>query len=356
MRKAKRQINEKASELGFDVCRFTTAAAPLTAKHFQDWLQSGSHGTMGYLERNAAKRIDPQLVLPGARSVVCVAASYHVASEPDSAVTAAHDFKGKGIVARYARFQDYHDAMGRQLEILSHFISQVTNGNAQSLWYVDTGPVLEREFAQRAGIGFVGKHTNVISRQFGNWIFLGEILTTAEFEGDAAEPNRCGSCSRCLQACPTRAFDGPFRLDARRCISFLTIENRGPIPPEMRPLLGNRIFGCDDCLEACPWNRFARQGHLMRRHYRKHFNPIELLELVQIDEAAFKTRYQHTPIYRAKHSGLLRNVIVALGNTGEPEAIPLLRRHCNSPNTMIAEHAWWAIQAISQRLHLHPPG
>jgi epoxyqueuosine reductase len=252
-------------------------------------------------------------------------------------------------VARYAQYADYHDVLGRQLKQLSAFIDWVSDRKVRSLWYVDTGPVLERDFAQRAGLGFVGKHTNLISRRLGNWIFLAEILTTLELEPDAPERNHCGKCTRCITACPTNAITAPFELDARKCISYLTIELKGSIPVELRPLIGNRIFGCDDCLAACPWNRFAREGNLMKPHARKDLEQPDLIELLCLDEAGFKSRFAGTPILRTKRRGLLRNVCVALGNTGNATALPHLQKAAADPEPLIAEHALWAIGQITRR-------
>ena len=218
--------------------------------------------------------------------------------------------------------------------------------NVRSLWYVDTGPVLERDFAQRAGLGFVGKHTNLISRRLGNWIFLAEILTTLELKPDASEQNHCGKCTRCITACPTNAITAPFELDARKCISYLTIELKGSIPVELRAAIGNRIYGCDDCLAACPWNRFARAGNLMKPHARKDLEQPDLIELLQLNEAGFKSRFAGTPILRTKRRGLLRNVCVALGNTGDDSAVPHLQKATADPEPLIAEHARWAIGQI----------
>ena len=337
-------IRQRALELGFDDCRFTTAAAPASAGHFQTWLANKHHGEMAWLERNAPKRIDPQQVLPGAKSVICLAASYHHA---DSRFT-IHDSRS-GLVARYARFADYHDVLGERLKILVNFIDQVADRKVRSLWHVDTGPVLERDFARRAGLGFVGKHTNLISRRLGNWIFLAEILTTLELEPDAPEKNHCGNCTRCITACPTNAITAPFELDARKCISYLTIELKGPIPVELRPAIGKRIFGCDDCLAACPWNRFAREGNLMKPQARNDLAQPDLIELLQLDEAGFKSRFAGTPILRTKRRGLLRNVCVALGNAGDETALPVLEKAAKDPEPLIAEHARWAIGQIESR-------
>jgi epoxyqueuosine reductase len=252
-------------------------------------------------------------------------------------------------VARYARFADYHDVIGGPLKALSAYVDHVGGPGTRSLWYVDTGPVLERDLAQRAGLGFVGKHTNLISRQLGNWFFLSEILTTALLEPDPAEHNRCGTCTRCLAACPTNAITEPFNVDARRCISYLTIELKGSIPLEFRPLIGNRIYGCDDCLAACPWNRFAREGALMQTHSRPDLQIPDLLELLSLDDAGFKEKFAGTPILRTKRRGLLRNVCVALGNIGDQECIPALTRALSDPEPLIAEHAAWALERICAR-------
>jgi epoxyqueuosine reductase len=337
---------------------------------------------MGYLQRNAHKRIDPAQVLPGAQAIVCLAASYHrssaecgvpsAAGEPmggenDSAVEWPHtEATGhnpptapphsalrpphlKGAIARYARFNDYHEILAGRLQDLTRRIHELGGDTTRSLWYVDTGPLLERDLAQRAGLGFVGKHTNLISRHLGNWFFLSEVITTLELEPDHPEKNRCGTCARCIQACPTGAITAPFQLDARRCISYLTIELKGAIPEGLRPAVGHRIYGCDDCLEACPWNRFAREGRLMRSHARADLDTPELLDLLALDEAGFKRRFQETPLWRTKRRGLLRNVCVALGNTAGHLALPALERAAHDPEPLIAEHARWAIGRIEAR-------
>jgi epoxyqueuosine reductase len=332
----KAAIRQRALELGFDDCRFTTAAAPASAKQFQRWLAENKNGEMAWLERNAPKRVEPQKVLPGAKSVIMLAASYQT---NDSRT---------GIIARYARFDDYHDVLGERMKQLAELLNQ-SGEKARSLWYVDTGPLLERDFAQRAGLGFVGKHTNLISRNLGNWIFLSGIITTLELEPDAPEKNHCGKCSRCLEACPTNAITAPFQLDARRCISYLTIELKGSIPAEFRKAIGNRIYGCDDCLAVCPWNRFAREGKLMKTHARKELDTPDLIELLQLDEAAFKSRFSGSPILRTKRRGFLRNVCVALGNVGDESALPVLEKAAHDSEPLIAEHAHWAIGEIRSR-------
>jgi epoxyqueuosine reductase len=355
----KEEIRQRALELGFDDCRFTTAAAPPSGGQFQNWLAEKKFGEMNWLERNAGKRIEPQRVLAKAKSMIVLAASYENPNSCGSRGDKAQNFSNQslvtstpttGIIARYACFDDYHDILGARLKLLTQFVNEIGGAETRSLWYADTGPILERDFAQRAGLGFVGKHTNLISRKFGNWIFLAEILTTLELAPDAPEQNHCGKCARCLAACPTDAITAPFQLDARRCISYLTIELKGAIPLELRPAIGNRIFGCDDCLAVCPWNRFAREGNLMKTRARMELAEPDLIELLQLDEAGFKSRFAGTPILRTKRRGLLRNVCVALGNTGDAFALPALETATRDAEPLVAEHARWATERIQGRI------
>ena len=367
----KTAIRERALELGFDACQFTTARPPDSAAQFQRWLEAGRHGQMTYLERTAGKRMEPGRVLAGARSIITLAVSYagdflNFNPNPNLNPNLNLSFAEKrlrlrlglrlredgsrssvGEIARYARFTDYHDVVGARLKPLAEFVNLRGGAQARSLWYVDAGPLLERDLAQRAGLGFIGKHTNLIGRKLGNWFFLAEIITTLELPPDAPEKNRCGSCRRCLDACPTAAILAPFQLDARRCISYLTIELKGAIPVELRTAVGNRIFGCDDCLAVCPWNRFARAGAMMAEHRRAGLEAPDLAELLPLDEAGFRARFAGTPILRAKRRGFLRNVCVALGNAGDASALPALRRAASDPEPLIAEHAVWAIERIN---------
>jgi len=338
----KDSIRQRAKELGFDICRFTEANAPDHAAHFEQWLAEGRHGTMGYLARNAFKRVDPQQVLSGAKTIVVLAASYWREEQTSNV-------EQSGIIARYARYADYHDVLADKLKELNAFIDQIGGAETKSLWYVDTGPLLERDLAQRAGVGFVGKHTNVISRELGNWFFLAEIITTLAIEPDTPEKNRCGTCHACIDACPTHAITAPFHLDARRCISYLTIELKDSIPIELRPLIGNRIYGCDDCLAACPWNRFAKTGALMAPHRRSDLDQADLIELLSLDDVQFKQRFAGTPILRTKRRGLLRNVCVALGNVGDSSVLPALKKATGDAEPLIVEHAKWAVEEIERR-------
>ena len=353
----KAAIQQRARELGFDACRFTSAAPPASAPQFLQAVAEGRHGEMAWLARNADKRVEPQRVLPGTRSIVVLAVSYYgepraVSGELSRKEETAHRSPLTahfGTVARYARYSDYHEVLARPLRELSAYFDELGGLGTRSLWYVDTGPILERVLAQRAGLGFVGKHTNLISRTLGNWFFLAEILTTLELDPDAPEHNHCGSCTRCLTACPTNALPAPFTLDARRCISSLTIELKGSIPIELRPLIGDRIYGCDDCLAVCPWNRFAREGSLMKFHARAELAQPDLLELLALDAAGFKAKFAGTPILRTKRRGLLRNVCVALGNVGDQRAVPALEKATNDAEPLIAEHAAWALAEIRRR-------
>jgi epoxyqueuosine reductase len=381
----KEAVRQRARELGFDDCRVTTANPPESAARFKQWLADGRHGEMAWLERNARKRVDPQQVLPGARSIIALAVSYAVEGRgvrgeerapgkaedsraglsdtqyPSSVAglrkvdatrkmpPAPHAPSPSGFIARYARYGDYHQIAGERLKRLTEFMNGLGGADTRSLWYVDTGPLLERDLAQRAGLGFIGKHTNLISRRLGNWVFLAEIITTLELEADKPEENRCGSCTRCLTACLTAAIVAPFQLDARRCISYLTIELRGGIPLDLRPVIGNRIFGCDDCLLACPWNRFAREGQLMGAHARPDLAQPDLLELLALDEAGFRLRFAGTPMLRTRHRGLRRNVSVALGNIGDEGALPALQQAMNDSEPLVSEHAHWAIGQIEAR-------
>jgi epoxyqueuosine reductase len=342
----KEQIRQRARELGFDDCRFTSAHPPTHARQFQEWLAQQRHGAMAYLQRNAHKRVQPDLVLRDIQSIITLAASY---AEKSHEATAPVPRLRSGLVARYARFTDYHDVLTEPLTQLSEYIQKLGDPTIRCLWYVDTGPLLERDLAERAGLGFIGKHTNLISRQLGNWIYLAEILTTLQLEPDQPEKNRCGSCSRCLAACPTQAITAPFQLDARRCISYLTIELKESIPVEFRPAIQHRIYGCDDCLEACPWNRFAREGRLMKNQVRSDLATPDLVELLSLDEAGFRRRFAGTPILRTKRRGLLRNVCVALGNVGDETALPALARAATDAEPLVAEHARWAVEQVQAR-------
>jgi epoxyqueuosine reductase len=337
----KREIIDRARTLGFDSCKVAVASAPRHGEEFQAWLDQGAAGEMEWMARGAEKRSDPQKVLPGARSVIVVALNYWQGEEHPPAAGAP-----AGRIARYAWGDDYHDVMLRKLEKLSAFLSE--HGGTQKC-YVDTGPILERDHAAEAGVGWHGKSTMLIDPKLGAWFFLGEILTTLELPSDAPQEPRCGTCQRCIVACPTGAITEPHRLDARRCISYLTIELKGSIPVELRPLIGDRIYGCDDCLAACPWNRFAS----VSREAAFAAGPaigMSLRDYLALDDARFGELFRHSPIKRIKRRGFLRNVCVALGNVGSREDLPALELAATDAEPLIAEHAAWAIAQIHSRL------
>ena len=346
---SKEQILELSLGLGFDACGITNAKQPETWNWYLDWVEREKHGKMEYLRRHSEKKGDLAKVLPDVKSVISLAISYQTAKSPNPSSLNAKKTATQGLIARYAQHEDYHDVLKKPLNDLCDQLDSLTDAEYRHLAYVDTGPIMERDLAQRAGLGFVGKHTNLINRSLGNWFFIAEILTTLPLEPDEPERNRCGTCTRCLQACPTNAIEAPFKLDARKCISYLTIELKGSIPEEIRPAIGNRIFGCDDCLEVCPWNRFAKEGALMKKVRRNDLNSPELIQLLKMDHPTFKTTFAGTPILRSKRKGFLRNVCVALGNTGTLEAIPALKDASLDPEPLIAEHAQWAIQQIESR-------
>lgn len=331
-----------AHELGFDSCKITAAIPPRHATEFRSWLREGAAGEMEWMQRGEEKRSDPQKVLAGARSVIVVALNYFQ-GEPQGA--------NAGKIARYAWGEDYHEVMLEKLEQLSAFLTAY--GGVQKC-YVDTGPILERDYAAAAGIGWHGKSTMLIDPQLGTWFFLGEILTTLELPPDAEQSPRCGTCVRCITACPTGAITAPHKLDARRCISYLTIELKGAIPVELRPLMGDRIYGCDDCLDACPWNRFAS----VSREASFAATPATrmlLRDYLVLDDAQFRALFRRSPIKRIKRRGFLRNVCVALGNVGDRSDLPALQRAASDSEPLIAEHARWAIDRIRSRFPSESP-
>lgn len=360
------QVKARARAIGFDLVGITTAQPPQHAQDFQKWLASGFHGEMGYLAKNAGKRVDPSKILAEARSVVVVGLNYYDGNETESphldplppqqdrrrlvglgSPAQRREGMGNGRIARYAwGGRDYHDVMGEKLKQLAVVIDECGGPGTRSLWYIDTGPILERDLAQRAGIGFIGKHTNLISRRLGNWILVGEVLTTLELPADEPEREYCGTCRRCIDVCPTRAIVAPYQLDARLCISYLTIELKGSIPVELRPLIGDHVFGCDDCLEVCPWNRFAKISPVTE--FQRREMPA-LTEFLAWDEQQFRDFFRGTPVYRIKRRGFLRNVCVVLGNVGDASALPALERASQDTEPLVREHATWAIELIQSR-------
>ncbi len=345
------RIEAEARRLGFDLVGLAPATPPTTIGHYRAWLEGGYHGEMTYLARPeaVARRGDLALLLPGVRSVVVVAASYY--PPPPSA-----DLQdpSRGVLARYAWGDDYHPLLLSRLCQLGTVIEAESHGAVAFRACVDTAPLLERELAVRAGLGFIGKNTNLIHPRLGSWLFLGELLLTVDIEteqtpsAEGRSPSPCGRCTRCLDACPTGALIAPYLLDARRCISYLTIELKGPIPGELRPLLGNRIFGCDLCQEVCPWNRrFARPTTEPAFQPRPESIAPRLLELIALDDDGFRQRFGNSPVKRAKRRGLLRNVAVALGNWGDLAAVPALVQALHDVEPLVRGHAAWALGRIA---------
>ncbi len=346
----KDQLVLSARQVGFDSCRVAACATPAHANEFRQWLREGAQGQMDYMQRGEEKRCEPQQVLPGAKSIVALAMNYFQGRAPaQTASTCSSDSKF-GKIARYAWGDDYHRVIRERLDEIDRFLRQF---GGQQKCYVDTGPILERDHAARAGIGWHGKSTMLINPRLGTWFFLAEILTTLELPPDSPMPDRCGRCDRCIRACPTGAIVAPHRLDARRCISYLTIELKGSIPVELRPLIGNRIFGCDDCLEACPWNRFAHVSREAAFTARPATTGIALRDYLSLTDEGFRALFNNSPIKRIKRRGLLRNVCVALGNIGDAADLPALQRAAADPEPLIAEHAAWAIQRIRNREKLN---
>jgi len=314
---------------------------------------------MSYMQRGQEKRCDPQKILPGARSVIVVALNYfqgdvaHAPSQSFGVAGRAASVEGAtGRIARYAWGNDYHDVVAAKLDKIDNFLRGF--GGRQKC-YVDTGPILERDHAAEAGIGWHGKSTMLIDPRLGTWFFLAEILTTLELPPDSPQRDRCGKCERCIAACPTGAITTPHRLDARRCISYLTIELKGPIPLDLRPLIGNRIFGCDDCLDACPWNRFARLSRETAFSARQSTTGMSLRDYLKLSDSEFHALFRNSPIKRIKRCGFLRNVCVALGNVGDLTDLPALERAASDSEALIAEHAAWAIEQIGERFRVKRP-
>ena len=342
----KQQLVSFAREIGFDSCRIAPCGSAPHAEAFRNWLAEGEHGEMGYMERGEEKRGDPQKVLPDARSIVVFALNYFQ-GDPQAGDTPA----AAGRIARYAWGDDYHDLIRTKLNKIDEFLREF--GGHQKC-YVDTGPVLERDHAAQAGIGWHSKSTMLIDERLGTWFFLAEVLTTLELPPDEPVPARCGTCERCIKACPTGAITAPHHLDARRCISYLTIELKGSIPLELRPLVGNRIFGCDDCLDACPWNRFAQLSRETAFSARPATVGMPLRDYLTLNDDEFRSLFRNSPIKRIKRRGLLRNVCVALGNVGDSSDLPALERATADHEWLIVEHAKWAIHQIRSRQGISP--
>jgi len=337
-------IRAEAERLGFVACGFARAdSADGAGLELKRWLKAGHHGTMGWMESRAHHRVSPLALWPEAKSAIALGMSYAPAADP--LALAAHPELGR--ISAYAQGGDYHKTVKKALKALARFI--IDQAPTELKVFVDTAPVMEKPLAQEAGIGWQGKHTNLVNRDHGSWLFLGVILTSLDLEPDAPADQgvHCGSCTRCLDACPTHAFLGPHRIDARRCISYLTIEHDGPIPDELRSAMGNRIYGCDDCLAVCPWNRFADAAAANRTFLpRAELVAPRLADLLALDDAAFREMFAGSPIKRIGVKRMIRNCLIAAGNSGDRALASSVRRHVSDPDPVIVEAARWALAQL----------
>lgn len=319
--------------MGFDVCSVASAGEVPEYPYFLDWLNQGCHGGMQWLEKDPERRRSPENLLTQCRSIILTGTNHYQKPSPQ-----------RGQIATYALGKDYHDLIGQRLKDLCHWLESEMGGSHRP--FVDTSAVLEKPLAKRSGLGWQGKNTMLIHRRLGNWLSLGGILSTLEIEPDPEDTDHCGTCHRCMDACPTAAITAPYQLDARRCIAYLSIEHQGSIPVEFRKAIGDRLFGCEDCLAACPWNRWARETQ------EAHFQPIprpDLREMLSWDDATFRAHYRGSPIFRLKHSRWLRNICVVLGNIGTEEDLSDLEKASIHADPLIAEHARWACEEIRNR-------
>lgn len=334
-------LKQEAAAKGFDICRIAPPdAIPQAPERLKAFLAEGCHGTMDWLAETAERRANPRVLWREVRSIALFGMNYGPDGDPRD-ILAKRD---RGAISVYAQNRDYHDVIkGRLKEIATRFSARA--GEDVKV-FVDTAPVMEKPLAEKAGIGWQGKHTNLVSRDFGSWLFLGSLFTTADLEFDAPEQDHCGSCRACLDICPTNAFPAPYQIDARRCISYLTIEHKGPIDPELRPLIGNRIYGCDDCLAACPWNKFARSASEMKLKPREDLKEPELALLLALDDAAFRALFSGSPVKRIGRDRFVRNVLIAAGNSGEDSLIPACKALAHDPSPTVRAMAVWALSRL----------
>jgi epoxyqueuosine reductase len=336
-------IRHEAARLGFDLCRFTPASLPAeTGDRLRDWLEAGAHGAMGWMATTADRRADPRILWPAARSVVMLGLNYGPRDNPLDDLSRP----ASGAISVYARHRDYHDIVKGRLKQLAAFMLKRAGGGTVKV-FVDTAPVMEKPLAARAGLGWQGKHTNLVSRDFGSWLFLGAIFTDLTLAPDAPETDHCGQCRSCLDICPTNALPAPYQIDARRCVSYLTIEHPGPIPREFRAAIGNRIYGCDDCLAVCPWNKFAQTTREAKLAGRADLEAPALAELARLDDAQFRAFFSGSPIKRIGRARFLRNVLVAIGNSGVPTLAPEALRLLDDPHPLIRGAAIWALSQLA---------
>ncbi|WP_035983141.1 tRNA epoxyqueuosine(34) reductase QueG [Bradyrhizobium sp. STM 3843] len=337
----KAELAAEARSLGFDCIGIARPeVTPERAQRFQDFLAGGRHGDMDWLARDPERRIDPQTLWPEVRSVIMLGVNYG----PDDDPLAILQARTRGAISVYARGDDYHDIIKKRLKMLARWL--VAAAACDVKVFVDTAAVMEKPLAQAAGLGWQGKHTNLVSRSFGSWLFLGAIYTTLELPHDAAEPDHCGSCRACLDICPTAAFPAPYQLDARRCISYLTIENKGPIPREFRKAIGNRIYGCDDCLAACPWNKFALAGREAKLAARDALRAPSLAELATLDDASFRALFTKSPVKRIGRDRFIRNVLIAMGNSGDSGLAAAAERLLDDASPLVRGAAVWALAQL----------
>jgi epoxyqueuosine reductase len=334
-------LQARALEEGFSAMRVTAPdTVPEIAERLAEFVAAGRHGQMGWMAERMHWRGDPAALWPQARSVIMLAESY----APDGNPLPLLKARDRGVISVYAQGKDYHDLVKRRLKRLGRWLLDQAGGEIKV--FVDTAPVMEKPLAQAAGLGWQGKHSNVLSRDLGNWFFLGAIFTTLELPKDQAEVSHCGSCTACLDICPTAAFVAPYQLDARRCISYLTIEHHGPVPLDLRALMGNRIYGCDDCLAICPWNKFAKAAR-DTGYAHKHGAPA-LAELATLDDAAFRARFAGSPIKRIGRNRFVRNVLYAIGNSGDARLRGAAAALCDDADPTVAEAATWALARLAE--------
>jgi epoxyqueuosine reductase len=337
----KTALTAAARHHGFDTVGITRPdSIPLAPERLQQFLAEGAHGDMEWMATTAARRGDPRVLWSQARSVIILGLNYG----PDADPLAILNKRDRGAISVYAQADDYHDIIKPRLKALARWL--IARGGGDVKVFVDTAAVMEKPLAAAAGVGWQGKHTNLVSRQFGSWLFLGAIFTTLELPADAPETDCCGSCRACLDICPTAAFPAPYRLDARRCISYLTIEHKGPIPRELRAAIGNRIYGCDDCLAVCPWNKFAQAGHEMRLASRDELHAARLADLVRLDDAAFRKMFSKSPVKRAGRDRFVRNVLVAIGNSGDTTLASDAVRLLADTSPLVRGAAVWALSRL----------
>ncbi|MFL6722816.1 MAG: tRNA epoxyqueuosine(34) reductase QueG [Sphingomicrobium sp.] len=336
------RIFEKARELGFSAWGIARAdAAPEAGERLREWIAAGNHGEMGWMEARAEQRASPQGLWPEARSVIALAMSYAPPHDP----LALADLKDRGRISVYAQGGDYHKTVKKALKAMGRWLAD--EAGCQLKVFVDTAPVMEKPLSAAAGVGWQGKHSNLLSREHGSWLFLGIIYTSLELEPDAPAEPHCGTCTRCIEACPTEAIIAPNLVDARRCISYLTIEHAGPIPHEFREAIGNRIYGCDDCLAVCPWNRFASAAQANKAFApRPELVAPALKDLLALDDASFRELFSGSPIKRIGVNRMIRNCLIAAGNSGDPALRPAVERHVESEDPVVADAAKWAMERL----------